>query len=84
MLAPRGDSTAFVAQAAALAKDPPRARRLGEGARREALTRSWDRVAAKLEAALSAAAQMGAAQAMANEAAAIRAPSAAPTSTSLG
>lgn len=84
MLAPRGDSTAFVAQAAALAKDPPRARRLGEGARREALTRSWDRVAAKLEAALSAAAQIGAAQAMANEAAAIRAPSAAPTSTSLG
>jgi glycosyltransferase involved in cell wall biosynthesis len=84
MLAPRGDSAAFVAQAAALATDPDRARRLGESARREALARDWDRVAAELEVVLAAAAQIGAGQATANEAAAISAPSAAPASTSLG
>jgi glycosyltransferase involved in cell wall biosynthesis len=84
MLAPCGDSAAFVAQAAALATDPARARRLGQGARREALARGWDRVAAELEAVLSAAAQVGTGQAMANEAATITAPSAPPAITSLG
>jgi hypothetical protein len=50
--------------------------------------RSWrrggDRVAAELAAVLAAAAQFGAGQATANEAAAISAPRAAPASTSLG
>ena len=84
VLAPCSESDAFVAQAAALASDPARARRLGERARREASGRGWDRVAAELEAVLSAAAQIGTGQAMTNEAAAITAPSAAPASTSLG
>jgi glycosyltransferase involved in cell wall biosynthesis len=84
LLTPCGDSAAFAAHAAALASDPARARRLGESARREALARGWDRVAAELEAVLGAAAQAGAGQASANEAAAISAPRAAPASTSLG
>jgi glycosyltransferase involved in cell wall biosynthesis len=84
VLAPCGDSAAFVAHAAALASDPTRARRLGESARCEALARGWDRVAAELEAVLAAAAQVGAAQVSANEAPAISAPRAAPASTSLG
>jgi glycosyltransferase involved in cell wall biosynthesis len=84
MLAPCGDSGAFAAHAAALAGDPARARRLGESARREALARSWDRVTGELEAVLATAAQVGAGQATANEAAAISAPRAAPASTSLG
>lgn len=74
----------FHAHAAALATDLARARWLGERARGEALARGWDRVAAELEAVLAAAAQAGAAQAKAKEPAAIRAPSAAPASTSLG
>jgi glycosyltransferase involved in cell wall biosynthesis len=84
MLARCGDSAAFAAHAAVLASDSARARRLGESARREALARGWERVAAELEAVLAAAAQVGAGQATANEAAAISAPSAAPASTSLG
>jgi glycosyltransferase involved in cell wall biosynthesis len=84
MLAPCGDAAAFAAHAVALASDPARARRLGEGARREALARGWDRVAAELEAVLAAASQVRAGQATANDAAAISAPSAAPASTSLG
>jgi glycosyltransferase involved in cell wall biosynthesis len=84
MLTPCGDSAAFAVHAAALASDPARVRRLAENARREALARGWDRVAAELEAVLAAAAQVGAGQATANEAAAISAPRAAPASTSLG
>jgi glycosyltransferase involved in cell wall biosynthesis len=84
MLAPCADAAAFAAHAVVLASDPARARRLGEGARREALARGWDRVAAELEAVLAAASQVRAGQATANDAAAISAPSAAPASTSLG
>jgi glycosyltransferase involved in cell wall biosynthesis len=84
MLTPCGDSAAFAVHAAALASDPARVRRLGENARRGALARGWDRVAAELEAVLAAAAQVGVGQATANEAAAISAPRAAPASTSLG
>ena len=73
-------AAAFAAHAAALASDLDRARRLGESARREALGRGWERVVAELEAVLSAAAV----QAMAKEATAISAPSAAPAITSLG
>jgi glycosyltransferase involved in cell wall biosynthesis len=84
MLAPCGDSAAFCTHAADLASDPARTRRLGEIARREVLARGWDRVAAELETVLAAAAHVGAAQATANEPAAISAPRAAPASTSLG
>jgi glycosyltransferase involved in cell wall biosynthesis len=84
VLVPFGDAAAFAAQAAALVAEPARARRLGENARREALGRGWDRVAAELEAVLAAAAQAGPDQASAKEPAAIAAPSAAPASTSLG
>jgi glycosyltransferase involved in cell wall biosynthesis len=72
--------TDFAAQAAALALEPERARRLGEHARREALARRWERVAAELEAVLAAAAV----HASAKEPLAMRTPRAAPASTSLG
>lgn len=84
VLVPLADEAAFVAHAAALAADLPRVRRLGEGARREALERSWTRVSGELEAVLAAAARVGEPQASANDADAIAAPSAAPASTSLG
>jgi len=84
VLVPSADETAFVSHAAALAAEPQRARRLGEGARREALGRSWLRVSRELEAVLAAAACIGEPQASANDADAIAAPSAAPASTSLG
>lgn len=81
LLAPFGDAAAFTTQAAALAADSARIRRLGENARREALGRGWDRVGAELETILETASLS---QAIANEALAIDAPSAAPASTSLG
>jgi glycosyltransferase involved in cell wall biosynthesis len=84
VLVPSADEMAFVSHAAALAAELPRARRLGEGARREALERSWQRVSGELEAVLAAAAHVGEPQANANDADAIAAPSAAPASTSLG
>src|SRR5262245_50156452 len=79
LLAPFGDAAAFTAHAAALAADVERTRRLGTRARAEALTRGWGRLVGELEAVLAAAGQ-----AMANEAAAMAAPSAAPAITSLG
>jgi glycosyltransferase involved in cell wall biosynthesis len=84
VLAACADDAGFSSQAAALAGDLARARRLGENARKEALARGWDRVAAELAAVLAAAAQTGAAQVSANDPAAMRPPSAAPASTSLG
>ena len=84
LLVPFGDAAGFAAQAAALVADPARARQLGANARREALGRGWEQVAAELEAVLAAAALAARAQASANDPAAIAAPSAAPASTSLG
>lgn len=84
VLVPSADEASFASHAAALAAELPRARRLGEGARREALERSWKRVSGELEAVLAAAARVGEPQASAKDPEAIAAPSAAPASTSLG
>ena len=57
VLVPYGDATEFVAQAATLAADLPRARRFGQAARVEAVGRGWTRLALELEAVLVAAAE---------------------------
>jgi glycosyltransferase involved in cell wall biosynthesis len=61
ILVPLGDQRSFVAQAAALAADPPRAAQLAARARPVAAGRSWDAVVKELEAVLVAAADAGAA-----------------------
>jgi glycosyltransferase involved in cell wall biosynthesis len=51
-LAPHGDEAAFVARAAALARDPQRRRDLGAAARQASLACSWDRVVQQVESTL--------------------------------
>jgi len=55
-LAPCGDTAAFVRQAAALAGDLERVRRIGANARAAAGERGWERVVRELEDALAGAA----------------------------
>ena len=52
LLVPVGDRTTFIEQAAALARDLPRARRFGRQAREVAEPLGWDKVVADFEAVL--------------------------------
>lgn len=59
VLVPFGDGDAFNGQAAALAGDPVRVRRLGAAARRDSLAHDWAQVVGQLEAVLDVAAATG-------------------------
>ncbi len=63
LLAGYGDAESFVSQAAALAADPARVRRLGGRARIESTGRGWELVVQQLETVLLAVADAGAASA---------------------
>jgi glycosyltransferase involved in cell wall biosynthesis len=67
LLVPCGDTASFVAHAAALAADLPRAQALGARGRLTAVQRAWDAVVRELEAALAAAAEAHGAVPLASE-----------------